>query len=656
MDFFQRQDNARRQTRRLVLYFAAAVVTTILLVYASLVLILGGGSKKYGLHLGSGWWQPMLFFWSLAGTCLVVGLGALFKIMELSRGGSVVAESLGGRLVPPHTADPDERKLRNIVEEMSIASGVPVPQIFVLDEEEGINAFAAGHTVSDAAIGVTRGAIRLLNRDELQGVIGHEFSHILNGDMRLNLRLIGWVAGIVCLSVLGRMLLETGRHRSSSRDRKGNNPLPLIGMALLVIGGVGAFFGNLIRAAVSRQREFLADAAAVQFTRNPQGLAGALKKIGGLHEGSRLEAPGAEEVGHLFFGDGKKRSWGDWFATHPPLTERVKLLDPHFTGTFPTVEMPETSRGKAVTDELSAEEGAYLGLSPAPPTRVPFTPPVTSAAPPIAAAAVAGFTGTAAAANFDFAGNVLMSLSPRLQQAGREPFGAAAAVYGLLLSQEESVRRKQLEILRSGILPALYAETVKLLPLVTALDARARLPLVEIALPALRQLSPAQYREFSRAITDLVNADTELDLFEFSLQHMLHRHLDAHFVEARRPLIQYYNLRKLGRPCAVVLSALAHAGHEPGENLALAFKAGKQVLAGATDEDLKLLPLAECNLDSITAALDKLNETAPPCKKTLLAACAQAIASDGEIVAAEAELLRAIADGLDCPLPPILVV
>ena len=246
---------------------------------------------------------------------------------------------LGGRLVNPAQPDPDERKLLNVVEEMAIASGIPVPQVYVLPEEKGINAFAAGHSTSDAVVAVTQGALRLLTRDELQGVIGHEFSHILNGDMRLNLRLMGLIFGILCLAVIGRVLLHV---RGGGKDK---NPLPLLGLVLVLMGWVGVFFGRLIQAAVSRQREFLADASAVQFTRNPAGLAGALKKIGGLSYGSKLKNAHAGEASHMFFGNGMGGSFLGLMETHPPLAERILALEPDFDGEFPrtVLEVPRRS-------------------------------------------------------------------------------------------------------------------------------------------------------------------------------------------------------------------------------------------------------------------------------------------------------------------------
>lgn len=330
MDFFEHQDQARKNTKLLVAYFVIAVAGIIASVYFASLLIFYGtqfqqqsGGPTPALAL----WDPRLFLYVVIGTLGVVAIGSLYKTAALSKGGSAVAESLGGRLVSPDTTDPDERQLRNVIEEMAIASGVPAPEIYLLDDEDGINAFAAGHTPSDAAIGVTRGCMTLLNRDELQGVIGHEFSHILNGDMRLNLRLMGAIFGIVCLTVIGRVLLYSRGGRG-----RGRNPMMLLGLALIVIGAIGVFFGRLIQAALSRQREFLADASAVQFTRNPAGLSGALQKIGGT--GSRLASAHAEEASHMFIGNGLGKPLLRMLATHPPLEARIRAIDPGWDGEF----------------------------------------------------------------------------------------------------------------------------------------------------------------------------------------------------------------------------------------------------------------------------------------------------------------------------------
>ncbi len=336
--FSSNRTKAHRKTKLLVFYFAIAVAALIVAVYFATLIIFNGAQSHY--HRSGE--QPQLVLWNLqlflgvaAGVLAVVFIGSAYKTAALAQGGSVVSEMMGGRLVKPNTTDPDERRLLNVVEEMAIASGIPMPQVYVMDEEDGINAFAAGHKPGDATVTVTRGCMKILSRDELQGVIGHEFSHILNGDMRMNLRLMGIIFGILCLAIIGRVLLQTARGGGRGR---GQNPLPLLGLALLLIGYIGVFFGRLIQAAVSRQREFLADASSVQFTRNPGGITGALKKIGGLGEtGSRISHAHAEECSHMFFGNGISEPFIGLLETHPPLAERIRVFDPNFNGQFPVV-------------------------------------------------------------------------------------------------------------------------------------------------------------------------------------------------------------------------------------------------------------------------------------------------------------------------------
>lgn len=331
MDFFQRQVKAKQRTKLLVAYFVIAVMCIIAAIYVAAVLIFhytGYGRSPEAPMPELTFWDPQLLLYVVLGTLGVVVIGSVYKTLALAKGGSSVAESLGGQLVSTEPGNPDERRLCNIVEEMAIAAGVPIPKIYVLPDEQGINAFAAGHTPEDAAIGVTHGSLTLLSRDELQGVIGHEFSHILNGDMRLNLRIMGIIFGIVCLSVIGRVLI----YSRGGRGRQGANPLMFLGLALIVIGAIGLIFGRLIQAALSRQREFLADASSVQFTRNPAGLSGALQKIGGA--GSRIDSPHAGETSHMFFSNGLAKPFLGAFATHPPLDERIRAIDPAWDGKF----------------------------------------------------------------------------------------------------------------------------------------------------------------------------------------------------------------------------------------------------------------------------------------------------------------------------------
>jgi Zn-dependent protease with chaperone function/uncharacterized tellurite resistance protein B-like protein len=650
MDFFERQDQAHRNTKLLVVYFILGVAMLTLAVYAAALGILTGLTSSrhhrgYEPETQLVLWNPQIFFGAAIGTLAVIALGSGFKTLELAQGGSTVATMLGGRLVDPTTADPDERKLRNVVEEMAIAAGVPVPQIYLLPQENGINAFAAGHSTSDAVVAVTAGAVRLLNRDELQGVIGHEFSHILNGDMRLNLRLMGAIFGILCLTVIGRVLLYT-----RSRDSKDKNPLPLLGLALIVIGWIGVVFGRLIQAAVSRQREFLADASSVQFTRNPAGLAGALKKIGGLSIGSKLEAAHAAEASHMYFGNGMGESFFHLMDTHPSLGERIRAIDPSFDGAFPPVSFAEVEREapRVAPPPRSPLPFPFPGLPRAQGAMAGLMPPL------IAAQTVMASAGNPTPAHLRYAEGLRISIPASLQAAAREGLGASTLVYALLLSDDETVHRKQLDELTAATSAAVCQETLRVLPEVRAVATHAKLPLVDLAIPGLRHLSPTQFQQFRAAVQKLVESDGEIDLFEYVLQKTVLRHLEPYFLQARKPTIQYYALKPLAADCTILLSALAYLGQDEPAKIEFAFQQGAQPLSYATQVQLRLVTAEECELAQVDAALNRLCQAVPQIKKNVLNACAQTVAADGVIQEMEAELLRAIADTLDCPIPPFI--
>jgi Zn-dependent protease with chaperone function len=648
VDFFERQEKARRHTGFLVFYFIVAVALLVASVYVSVALTFGGLSKKNTADdTTSAPSQITLFLASTLGTLGIIGTGSFFKTLSLARGGRAVAELLDGRLVNPNSTDVNERKLLNIVEEMAIASGVPVPQVYVMDGETGINAFAAGHSATDAAISVTRGAITMLKRDELQGVIAHEFSHLLNGDMKLNLRLMGLIFGILCLTVIGRILIRTSGKK---------NPLPLLGLALIIIGWVGVLFGRLIQAAVSRQREFLADASAVQFTRNPSGLAEALKKIGGLAQGSELQSDRAEEVSHFFFANGlKSRFFG--FATHPPLIERIKALDPSFDGKYPSAVLPDTS-APAMPPPLPGV--APLGPPPLPPAFAQ-PPPLPSSPPPLPAAAlvvaqqdIVADMGRPRTEHLQYAVDLQQAVPAAIRAAANDPLGAHALICAFLLSEDPGVREKQLAELGRATFAGVREETARIWPEAKGIPSHARIPLVDLALPALRRLSTAQFEQFRAAVTGLIASDEKCDLFEFMLQKIVMRHLDTRFYPERRPVTQFYDLRPLVRDAGILLSATAYAGVDDPNQAQAAFAKGAESLGRIARVEIPWLPPTQCELTHLDSALDRFAQSVPQIKKNVLNACAETVAFDAKIQPREAELLRAIADSLDCPIPPFL--
>jgi Zn-dependent protease with chaperone function len=660
MDFFERQDQARKTTARLVVLFLLAVLTIIVGIYLVATIAFGGtglAEAVEGEGLRAGLWDPFLFFTVASITSIVVAGGSLFKTMQLSAGGRVVAELLGGRPLDPASSDKSERRLLNVVEEMALASGIPVPTVYLLENEPGINAFAAGLTTSDAVIGVTRGTLDNLTRDELQGVIGHEFAHVLNGDMRLNVRLMGLIHGILILSVIGYILLRGGG-RGGRRGEGG--AIVLIGLALYILGYAGVFFGRMIQASVSRQREYLADASSVQFTRNPDSIAGALKKIGGLASGSRVNSPHAPEAGHFFFSRALKGSLFGLFATHPPLTERIRRIDPSFDGTFPPVVPPEKiAAAEAEAKSEDARERLQRVLRPA----------ILGTAAGGAMAAGAGGAlgagggvleghalieqiGTLSAAHVAYAEALLASIDPALREATHELLGAEAITYALLLGREATVRNNQMSILRQSVEPSVLHELERLLPRVDRLADEARLPLIDMTIPALRKLSAGQYRTFSESIRKLVEADRRITLFEYTLQRIVRHHLEPVFSKVSPPSVQYYSFKGLRQECSVILSAFAWLGHPSEADAGAAFRAGATQLGD--DGPFTLVPPTECTVAHVDAALEKLARISMPLRRRFLLAGAAAVAWDHEVTISEGELLRAVADALDCPMPPLL--
>lgn len=652
MDFFEAQARAKKRTSRLVVLFTFAVVGTILAAYAAALIgssflndsdhrrhrsaYYPSDSNSQLSSLNSQLFRPGLFLAVTAGTLAVVGLASLSKWTQFSAGGSAVAESVGGRRVDPHTTDLHERRLLNVVEEMAIASGTPVPAVYILDDEPAINAFAAGLTTSDAVVTVTRGTLGKLTRDELQGVVGHEFSHILNGDMRLNLRLTALLFGILVLGLAGRSILWTLR---GARVRGGKNSGGLMaaivfaGVALLIIGYVGYFFGRLIQAAVSRQREFLADASAVQFTRNPAGLTGALKKIGGYALGSSLQTEKATAIGHFFFAQSFRSGFSGLWATHPPLEERLRAIDPQFDGKY--FEPPEVV-------DVARESFVAAGLAPA---AAPSPIAQLRSAAATAAVAAAGSLTPAQLAN---AASLLDRLPEALQLAAREPESAQLVVLGLVLDDEPALRAHQF-----ALLPPDVAQKLSVLePALRTLGPEHKFPLLQLTMPALRAISATGLSSFLGELDELVHADGRISPFEFALKKTLQRTLAL----GRSPassVVQYYSFNALVDEIAIVLSTLAHASVSDATLAPLAFAAGAAQIK-LIEARLTLRPPA-ADLAALDAALDKLAVASLPIKQRVLVAGAQVVGADGRVLLAEAELLRAIAATLEVPIPPLAI-
>jgi Zn-dependent protease with chaperone function len=591
-------------------------------------------------------WQ--MFAMVAAGVAVVVAAGSLYKIAALSSGGKAVAEMLGGRLLSQNTEDYHERKILNVVEEMAIASGTPVPPVYMLPEQ-GINAFAAGFSPGDAVIGVTEGTAKYLSRDELQGVIAHEFSHILNGDMRLNIRLIGLLHGILVIGMIGYFFLRSMSYSGRQRNN-GAIAVLALGLGLMAIGFGGSFFGNLIKASVSRQREYLADSSAVQFTRNPDGIAGALKKIGGLSAGSTLENPAAPEMSHAYFANGIRSKFTSLFATHPPLEERIRKIQPHWDGRYPKVEVSQES---IETSTLHAENVSPLAGVESKLAAVQTGVAAVSGSGHLANASVLTQVGRPHAEHLQYAHELIARVPAPVLTAMREPYGARALIYCFVINKDAAVQQLQLQHIKEHGDQGIHDITKKLLPVVASLGAEFRLPLIDAGMGALRQLSPRQYQLFKKNLDALIKADNKMSLFEWALQKIVFHYLDAEFVNHGifSRTAKYTRIQPLKHEIAVVLSLLAYAEHKNEADIKQAFHAGNTQLA---DVKLELLPKSTINLTSLNDAIDKLNLLKPLVKPQVLKACAACIGSDKKVSASERELLRAFSAALDCPMPPLL--
>ncbi|MCC6931937.1 MAG: M48 family metallopeptidase [Deltaproteobacteria bacterium] len=636
MNFFEHQEKARRRTLFLVFCYLLAVVLIVLGIYAGVIatlfLLQNYNNAEDTTNFLTALKSRMLFVEVFLVTFVIIITGTIYKVMQLSRGGAAVAEMLGGRLLSPSMLTPEEKKLRNIVEEMAIASGIPVPSIYLLDTEPSINAFAAGFSPSDAVIGVTSGAITKLSRDELQGVIAHEFSHIFNGDMRLNINLMGIVHGIMLLYFIGETMVRViARTRGRSSRSKGGYPrlaIFLLGLILMVFGAIGVFFGNIIKSAVSRQREFLADASAVQYTRNPDGIGIALQKIAGLAPAqSRLCHPKAKQASHLYFAQGVSHFFNLLFATHPDIKERIRRISPSLLA---------EQREMDSAPNQAQQAGGDL--------------PVAN----LAANSFSSTAGNISAEHLSLAGNIINSFAGQIKTLLTEPSGTQAIVFQLFLDQQEqTVKDKQLEYLSRTVGAYIFQEVLRLEETILKLSVHQYLPLLDLATDAFKQQSAEQYQTFLSVIDALISADSKLTLREFIFRAIIKHRLDLYFSLTKPVKQTISNLGKAQDALAVILSALCYAGSSTEDQQVKLFALGTSKLAL---DGLHLLPVESCSVLNIEQSMDTLRKLYPKEKQKLLDTLAFLVVQDQQITITEAELLRAAAILLDCPIPPCLNV
>jgi Zn-dependent protease with chaperone function len=630
MDFFQQQARARGQSRRMIVLFVLAVITIVAAIDLVAVIALRAGSGAHGQAPVPPW--PII-----AGTSItvlaVIALASLYRIVSLASGGAAVARSLGATFISPDTASPQYRRLRNVIEEIAIASGVPVPQIFVLDQEPGINAFAAGYSPSDAAITVTRGAMEKLSRDQLQGVIAHEFSHVLNGDMRLNIRLMGLLFGILVLAVIGREIMYFSPRGDSKRDGGGGG-IFFVALAVMAFGYIGVFFGRLIKASVSRSREYLADASAVQFTRQTEGIAGALKKAAGLEAGTRLQTVHGEEVAHMLFGDGVGLSGA--FATHPPIVDRIRKLDPQFD----PAQLQQQAQLWNDPNYLAEDEhpGAMSNFAAA------------------GGNAIAPGTITAQVANpkeddYRTAMALHRAMPADWLAAARDETRAGDVVLALLIDTAADLRAQQLQTIEAEFGVPRRAGVEALLARIDALHRVQRLPMAALALPALRRRTRNELTRFMRCLWALVMADGEVQIFEYCLARLVRDQITEALSPVLGGQVGTRQLQDSRDAVVTLLSILAEHGDSDAEQTQRAFAVGiAQIFPGA---GIAYTPPADWNT-ALNSALNQLDQLAPAGKQRLIEGIVLLLSADDRITLVEAELLRVVCGALHCPLPPLL--
>jgi Zn-dependent protease with chaperone function/uncharacterized tellurite resistance protein B-like protein len=626
VNFFDAQDRARRATRWLVVVYILAT----LLIIAGVTLVATAAFMMVG-ERGTPPNPSVLAVVALLAALLIVG-ATLFKTARLSSGGGRVASDMGGTPISTDDNNPLRRRLRNVVEEMAIASGVPVPEVYVLEQEMGINAFAAGFTPDDAAVAVTRGTLETLNRDELQGVIAHEFSHILNGDMRLNIRMMGVLFGIMVIGMLGRTMLRTRRYGSRNKNA---GAVVFIGLGLTLLGWIGVFGARLVKAAVSRQREFLADASAVQFTRQTDGIANALKKIGGYGGHSYIKNVDPEEVSHMLFAGGASRLTS-MFATHPPLIDRIKALDPAFN----EADYPEVSL-ESHADPSRAGEIPARGFVSAESER--------RAAPE----SIAESVGRPDSQQIGFAAGIRESMPPELYDAAHTPERAWTLTLALAIGPDASQAERQLRFIDERLGAECGEEVRRYATYIAKIGPKYRLPLLEVAFPALK-LRPEKQREF---LVDLVSRLIELDGVVDLDEYCFYRILSSSFARVSDPSGQRGKNRAgksaIRQAATDLLRTVAEHGHGSHEERVIAFKAGTARF-GRWAEEAEYQDAGPKSVQLLDRSLDVLGKMNPAGRKSLLQALAETISHDGKLTDREAELLRAICASLECPLPPIL--
>ena len=637
MDFFGQQANTRRRSFRLVLLFAVTLAAFLVFLGALPALLQTG----WTLCSGHGWqwsWDWRVFAICAGGAGAILLAGAAIEWLNLADGGRAIAESLGAEPLSASTGDTAAQRLRNVVDEMAIASGRAAPRVYILRRETALNALTVGRRAADAVLILTRGCLDRLTRDELQAVVAHEFSHLLHGDTALDTRLVVLLSGLLSIPEIGVDLLRSGWSEGTDpRTREpATSPTPLLflaplGLLLVAVGFAGFLLARALQAAAARQREFLADASAIQFTRNPAGLAGVLNKIAAA-PAERLAGPAASsKLGHLHFAPVRRSVLLDWFSAHPPLAARLSAIDrpratPPAPADTPRSARQPLARNLADLAAVRAEIGSFVGTAVTPSSE-----------------------------HLSYSQRLIASLPPAVLAAARDPAGAPAVVLGLLLSRAPDRHAAELALVRRTAGPAVAAALSPIAGDIAPLHRAKRLPLLGLALPALQALPGPAKASLLAAARALAEHDGEVHLFEFALLKALQRHLAPSAPFHRSGALAHPAIAQFTAPIAILLSACARTETDSHEQAFRTFAAGAAYFSGI-QHALELSPATACGLDAISTALDKLSAAPESYRRVLLAACARVVGTDRIVSPDESELVRAIADSLDCPLPPLIGV
>ncbi|MFT6034022.1 MAG: Zn-dependent protease with chaperone function [Arenicella sp.] len=644
MNFFEHQEKARKQSRRLILAFfgvALLIVLTVDLVVMVMFLTSNDETQfNFATLLNLDIWiaNSTLLLATSVVTGGTIGLASLGKIASLRSGGGKVARDIGATLVTPDTQDRLCRRLYNVVEEIALASGTSVPEVYVMENEPGINAFAAGYSATDAAIAVTQGCLEKLNRSELQGVIAHEFSHIFNGDMRINIHMMGTTFGIMVIAILGRKFLSASRYRiSSSRDNNGS-VLIVIGLILMAVGYIGLFFARWMKSALSRQREYLADASAVQFTRDPDGISGALKKIAAYQHSSYLQSD-AEEVSHMLFSSGNRSLM---FSTHPPLQQRISRIEKSFDSTEIerlAKKLKQQDKVEHLQAEKAEQEQKNSGNAK---SKNGFLDLDT----------MFGEIGNPSIERIAAAAMLTASLPSGLSSSAHSLEWAPEILFYCLLDQNDNIRNSQLLVVAEQMGAISERKVQHLIQTHGLLKVEQRLPLLEMSFPTLKRRPVSNIQHIQSTIELIADVDGKIDSFEFLLTRLIKQYLQEFHLPNRTRLHGRRKIQECKSELSIVMSILASHGQErsSAQGLQLAQKAFKEgmSLVGINHMNLNFSNQWQLDLDNAIAVLDQLSASD---KSSVVAALIRAVLDDKKVLTAEHEMLRVICALIHVPIP-----